>query len=198
MKEETEVGLHPAGLALSPDGERLFVACANSDTVCLLGTGKMDLVQTLSVRPDERLPFGSAPNALALHGKTLFVANGGNNAVAQVALDGPAKAPMRLAGFIPAGWYPGAVACGKEHLFIANIKGEGSRTPNPRVGGFGVYGHKGTVARVPYPDAKALAVMTKQAKEDAGVPQVLAARGARRPHGRPRARAAPAGRAVGV
>ncbi|MBY0230841.1 MAG: hypothetical protein K2W96_16260, partial [Gemmataceae bacterium] len=172
MREQAEAGLHPCALVL--DGGRLFVACANSDEVRLYGRA-LNLIQTLSVRPDPALPSGSAPNALALVGKKLFVANGGNNAVAQVELDGPARSPMRLAGFIPAGWYPGALACGKEHLFIANVKGEGSRTPR-KDGAFSVYGYKGTAARVPYPDEKALAKWTKQAKDDALVPQALAAR----------------------
>jgi DNA-binding beta-propeller fold protein YncE len=177
MIRQQEIGLHPAGLALSADGKRLFVACANSDTVCLLNAPSLELVQRLSVRPDKGLPFGSATNDVALSpdGKTLYAANGGNNAVAVVPLDGKALAPMRLAGFVPAGWYPGAVACGAKHLFIANVKGEGSRTRGPKATGYSVYGYTGTASRVAYPSEKELAAWTKQVREDAKVPQVLKA-----------------------
>jgi YVTN family beta-propeller protein len=173
--EQVETGLHPAGMALSADGETLYVANANSDTVSLLRTKKLALVQSLLVRPDPALPFGSATNALALgrDGKTLFAANGGNNAVAVLALDGPKGKPLTLRGFIPAGWYPGAVVCDKKHLYIANVKGEGSRTKTRAT--WGVYGYRGTLTRVPLPSAKDLADYTKQVRDDTDVPQILLA-----------------------
>lgn len=169
--EEAEVGLHPAGLVL--DRKRLFVACANSDTVVQLDPATLAVKQRLLVRPDPTLPFGSATNALAIapDGKTLYAANGGNNAVAVIDL-GPT---MRLRGLVPAGWYPGAVICDKEALVIANVKGEGSRTARAD-GSYSVYGYKGTVNRVKVPDADALKTYTAQVREDARVPQVLAAR----------------------
>jgi YVTN family beta-propeller protein len=175
MLEEVETGLHPAGLALSADGRTLFVANANSDTVSVLETRRLKVVQSLLVRPEAGLPFGSACNALALSpdGKTLLVANGGNNAVAVLALDGPANAPARLRGFIPAGWYPGAVACNDRHIFIANVKGEGSRTPGKT--GFGVYGYRGTFQRLVWPDQATLDKYTAQSRADAGIPAVLRA-----------------------
>ena len=33
-----EVGLHPSGMVLSPDRERLYVACANSDIISVINT----------------------------------------------------------------------------------------------------------------------------------------------------------------
>jgi DNA-binding beta-propeller fold protein YncE len=130
MLEQVETGLHPAGLVLSGDGKTLFVANANSDTVSLLAADKLHVLQSLTVRPDPALPFGSAPNALALarDGKTLFVANGGNNAVAVVGLK---EKRASLDGFIPSGWYPGAVICDDKYLYIANVKGDGSRSRLP-------------------------------------------------------------------
>ena len=81
-------GLHPSDLELSADQRTLYVANANSDTVSVIDTTNLRVVESVLVRPDPTLPFGSAPNALTLgkDGKTLFVANGGNNAVAVVAL----------------------------------------------------------------------------------------------------------------
>jgi YVTN family beta-propeller protein len=124
---EIPTGLHPSDLVLSKDGRQLYVANANSDTISVIDTVSHQVVQTIGVRPGSKLPFGSAPNALALSddGKTLFVANGGNNAVAVVDLQ-PRGA---VRGFIPAGWYPGALALWHDQLFVANVKGWGSRDP---------------------------------------------------------------------
>ena len=48
--------------------------------------------------------------------RTLFVANGGNNAVAVVDVS---KSPAAVRGFIPAGWYPDALALAGRKLAIA-------------------------------------------------------------------------------
>src|SRR4029077_3280153 len=119
---ETAVGLHPADLKLSADGKTLYVANANSDTVSILRTDPLEVTQTVLVRPDPGLPFGSATNALALSadGKALYACNGGNHAVAVISLEDRAM----LKGFVPTGWYPGAAVTDGKHLFVANVKGE--------------------------------------------------------------------------
>ena len=88
------------------------------------------------MRPDASLPFGSAPNALALSrdGKTLSVANGGNNAVAVLALTGPADKPASLKGFMPAGWYPGAVVVRRKAPLHRQRQGRGLAARNSRRG----------------------------------------------------------------
>ncbi|GBC94981.1 PE-PGRS family protein PE_PGRS18 [bacterium HR16] len=173
---EIEVGLQPGGLALDEARGRLYVANANSDTVSVIDTGSLQVVETISVRPDPSLPFGSMPDALALtpDGNTLFVANGGNNAVAVVRID-HRRNRSRVEGFIPTGWYPGAVLADGKRLFVANIKGLGSRRPQPEQKGWNVYSFLGTVNRVSVPDRRRLARYTAQVKRDARVPQVLRA-----------------------
>src|SRR5207247_823895 len=117
------------------------------------------------------LPFGSAPTGLALSadGRTLWVTLGGNNAVAVVDLalaqrsgptsfdpetpypapdtsrETPAPRAARVVGFIPTGWYPGAVVTDGKALFIANVKGTGA--PNRPAGarGFNTHQHLGTL-----------------------------------------------------
>ncbi len=122
---EAAVGLHPSRILL--DRGRLFVANANGDSVSILDATSLAVRETVNVKPDAALPFGSIPNALVLSpdGQTLFVANAGNNAVAVVALNGK----TRLEGFIPAGWFPSALATDGKHLYIASAKGDGSRDP---------------------------------------------------------------------
>jgi YVTN family beta-propeller protein len=169
---EIAVGLHPSDLELTRDGKTLFVANANSDTVSVIDTSSRSTTATINVRPDEELPFGSMSNALALSGdeKTLFVANGGNNALAVVDL-----AARKVAGFVPAGWYPGTVVVHDRDLFIANIKGVGSRDPKD-AGKLNSHSYWGSVTKVATPaDAATLAKYTEQVRTDALVPQTLRA-----------------------
>ncbi len=180
---QVEVGLHPSDLELTPDGATLYVANANSDTVSVIDTRTRQVRRTIDMKPDASLPFGSAPNALALHSATgrLYVANGGNNAVAVV--DGAVR------GFIPAGWYPGAIVTDGKYLYIANVKGYGSRNieaakkqgegsinadgrPNTK---WLVHMALGTVQKVPIPDPAQLASYTRRVHADAQVPQILQA-----------------------
>jgi YVTN family beta-propeller protein len=123
--KEIPVGLHPSGMASSPDGKLLYVANANSDTVSVIDTSRDEVVRTLNAKPMIELPFGSAPNALAVSpdGATLYIANGGNNLVGVLDV-----ASGKMRGLIPTGWYPGALLVA-EHgalLCVANIKGLGS------------------------------------------------------------------------
>ncbi len=158
-----ETGLHPSDLVLSPDKPRLYVANANSDTVAIIDTAHRRVMQSLSVRPLPDLPFGSLPNALALDEKArrLYVANGGNNAVAVVSLEERAE----VIGFVPVGWFPGALALSGGRLYVANVKGVGSRTNPEQKEGWSVYWHRGSVTRMDLPDRETLARM---------MPEVLA------------------------
>jgi YVTN family beta-propeller protein len=130
-----EVGLHPTGMALSPRGDRLYVANANSDTISAIDTSTDEVKSTLHVGLADKqgVPvLGSSPNALAVSpdGRTLYVANGSQNAVAVVDIDHHGRA---VDGFIPTGWYPTAVALdhtGKQ-LMIASGYGFGSIAPTP-------------------------------------------------------------------
>jgi YVTN family beta-propeller protein len=180
LKERKEivqiaVGLHPADLKLSADGARLFVANANSDTVSVIDTASRKFVETILVRPDPSLPFGSASNAIApsADGKRLFVANGGNNAVAVVQLGN--GEPSRVEGFIPAGWYPGAVATDGQNVIIANTKGVGSRREKANQKGWAVQQYQGSVNKVAIPAEPQLQTYTQQVMTDSRVPQSLAA-----------------------
>ncbi len=96
----------------------------------MIGTKTDRVARTLDVRLFEGAPLGSAPNALALSpdGRTLYVANAANNAVAVVDPDHPSK-PLR--GFIPTGWFPTAVAVTNDgqRLFVASGYGFGSIAP---------------------------------------------------------------------
>ena len=170
---EIEVGLHPSAMAVSPEGGRLYVANANSDSVSVIDTRANKVEKTFDVKPSPRLPFGSAPNALELSpdGGTLYVANGGNNLVA--VLD---AATGKMQGLIPTGWYPGALDVSRagQMLCIANIKGLGISYTQANVRakvdmmgekwhGFNSHDHMGSAHLLRVPGKKQLSEYTYRA-----------------------------------
>jgi len=167
---EIDVGLHPSGMALSPDGSRLFVANANSDTVSVIDTSTDRVVDTLDPKPMPELPLGSAPNALAVSpdGTTLYVANGGNNAIAVIDL-----ADGSLRGLIPTGWYPGALLLSPDGstLHVANTKGVGGRDV-VREEGYNSHDHLGSVSFIAVPDADTLEDYTIRAATNMQLPRI--------------------------
>jgi YVTN family beta-propeller protein len=181
---EVEVELHPCGIALAPDGNRLYVANANSDSVSVVDTGAMHAVARWSTQPMARLPLGSGPNALTLtaDGRTLYVANGGNNCIA--VLD---TADGALRGLIPTGWYPGDVMLSPDEavLYVANTKGIGSRYPaaNPQMKlerfgpdwyGSNTHDHMGSVTLVPTPSPAELEQYTYRVGANMRLPRMAA------------------------
>jgi YVTN family beta-propeller protein len=175
-KEVSQIptGLHPSDLLLTKDGRTLYVANANSDSVGVIDTRIRGLTRAINIRPDAKLMFGSAPNGLALSRdeKTLFVANGGNNAVAVVSTD-----DGDVCGFLPTGWYPGALAMrDDDELIVANVKGLGSRDPKQNGTWSTRYGAWGSASVVRPPnDRPELHRLTERVRADAMVPQSLAA-----------------------
>jgi YVTN family beta-propeller protein len=120
-----KVGINPNDMKLSTDG-RLFVACSNDNTVYVIDTRSQQVMERLSTTLTPLAPEGSTPDSLALDDmhKILYVANADNNSVAVVRIGN--RAQSKVAGFIPTGWYPSALALthqGRE-LYIGNSKGE--------------------------------------------------------------------------
>jgi len=154
--KDIEVGLHPSGMALSPDGSRLYVANANSDSISVIDTTRDAVDSTIDVRLTDSSPLGSAPNAIAVSqdGETLYVANAGNNAIAVVEPLRHGRAD-KIRGFIPVGWFPTAVALTKteDRLLVGNGYGFGSIAPAPA----GALGRRyqyrtGEVSIIPVPE----------------------------------------------
>lgn len=170
--KEIEVGLQPSGLVAGKDW--VAVANANSDSVSFISTKTWSVVNTLVIKPEDSLPFGSMPNALELSGdgKTMFVALAGSNAVAIVDVRDVRKA--RVKGFVPTGWFPGAVIADKGTLYVANIKGVGSRTVrrDPEKG-WNSHDHAGTVQKFIYPTAEELSAYSSKVRELDRVPHIL-------------------------
>ena len=138
--ERIGVGPHPTDMLLrpgaieTPEGQppivaRLFVACANTNSVTVLGVSKGNrfrLLEHIPVAPTPRAPLGSTPTALGLSadGKLLYAVASGNNTIVVSDVSGPRA---ELLGAIPTGWYPTAVRGLRDgRLLYLNGKGNGS------------------------------------------------------------------------
>jgi YVTN family beta-propeller protein len=159
-------GLHPSGIALSNDGNILYVACANSDIISVINTETDEVTDTISVHKKGEMLFGSSPNELALSpdGKYLYVANGTDNAVCVIETGPPAK----INGFIPTGWYPGSIILNKtgKIMYVANTKGTGSRNQLPNRKGYNSHDHQGSVSIIPVPGNRELEKMTETVEQN--------------------------------
>ena len=119
------VGINPNDMKLSSDG-RLFVACSNDNTVHVIDTRKMEVIERLSTTLSPLAPEGSTPDALEIDNvrKLIYVANADNDSITVIRIAN--RAHSAVVGFIPTGWYPSALALthGGSQLYIGNSKGE--------------------------------------------------------------------------
>ena len=131
------VGDNPNELCLTKNGNYLFVANSNDNSVSVIDTKQKKVVETLSASLYPDAPIGSASNGLALSSdeKTLYIANADNNCLAVFDVSNPGNSNSK--GFIPVGWYPTNVKVIGKKIFIANGKGFQSfanpKGPNPAV-----------------------------------------------------------------
>jgi YVTN family beta-propeller protein len=190
------VGLHPSGMAVTPDGKHVVVANASSDTLSVIDTGSHKVIESISTKPAERLPFGSAPNAVVFSkdGRRLYASNGTNNSIAVVEFAPPHS---KLLGCMPTGWYPAGLTfdADRNALYVANIKGVGSRNKSwegsRKVNGNVVFGYnshdaQGTLTFMKLPDDKRLANQTQTVLANNRLKEIENAFGSPRPNRLPR------------
>ena len=139
---EILVSLHPNEIIASPGGKFVYLTNSNSDKVSVINTADDEVSETISLRLQEEINpyFGDSPDGLALSkdGKTLYVANGLDNAVAVIRLDNKASASGKesnsfIDGFIPTGEYPSSISILENHrLYITNLEGMGPNVASAR------------------------------------------------------------------
>ncbi len=179
LLKEIRVGLHPNDIISSPDENYIFVANANSDAVSVIETKTDAVCENISVRLGEEKNkyWGDSPNGLAISddGKTLYVANGMDNAIAIVNLgklssSNQNEEKSNVAGFIPTGTYPGAVCVFRDKvLYIPNIEAEGARIPFAAEDGgqvsYNSHKQMASVSVIPVPNKNELKNYTKRVEE---------------------------------
>jgi len=146
-----------------------FVSNGNNDNISVISTEKDTVVNTIYLKPDERIkqfrgviPFGLA---LSPDKKRLYVAESGINAIAVINV-----ADFKVLGHIPSGWFPSKVEVSQDgkKLIVANAKGFGSGPNGGKTFDLGPEGSyigslmKGTVQVMDIPSDDQLPELTQQ------------------------------------
>lgn len=124
------VGSHPNDMCITKSGQYLFAANADDNSVSVIDTRKLSVIETLNTALYPDAPAGSTTNSVALSSdeKTLYIANADNNCLAVFDISTPGKSKSN--GFIPTGWYPTCVRVYKDKILVSSGKGLTSK-PNP-------------------------------------------------------------------
>jgi YVTN family beta-propeller protein len=164
---EIEVGLHPNSIITGNDRQFVYVANGNSDNVSVISTKSDKVVDTISVKlREENNYIGDSPNALTIDsiGKTLYVSNGMDNAIAVVSLGSKSSftgnGKSFVEGFIPTEAYPAGLVLADKILYVANLEGEGARVTTKK--GFTIHEQEATISVIPLPDINTLSLYTSR------------------------------------
>lgn len=129
------VGDNPNEMILDKKQQRLFVACADDNSVHIVNTSTLAVEEVLNVGIYQTKLTGSGTNSLALMqgGKKLLIANADNNALA--VFDVSKRGVSSGLGFLPTGWYPTQLRVVKDKVWVCNGKGFSTQAnpqgPNP-------------------------------------------------------------------
>ncbi len=126
----------PNRVLLNKAGDRLFATLDNADAVAVIDTNAGKVLESIGVTgpeallPGRNLPRGANPNSLTLSPdeQTLYVTDGGTNAVAVVSLDGQQRG--RVTGLIPTAWYPNSVSVSADGRTLYVVNGKSVPGPN--------------------------------------------------------------------
>jgi len=123
LTDEIVVGSNPNDFCISKNGQFIFVANANDNSVSVIDIKKRKVTETLNAALYPDAPNGSTTNAVALSAdeKTLYIANADNNCLSVFDVSKPGSSKSK--GFIPVGWYPTSVKVIGKKIFVANGKG---------------------------------------------------------------------------
>ena len=122
------VGLHPT--AMYANGNALFVANTNSDTVSVIDTTNDQVVQTIETKPWPESAVGYEPDGIALtQDGHLLVTLGRANAVAVYRYDGTPEDPVSYIGLLPTDYYPSKVATVGNQIVVTDTRGIDARGP---------------------------------------------------------------------
>jgi DNA-binding beta-propeller fold protein YncE len=178
----------PTRILLNRAQDKLFVAADNSDTVAVIDIGSRRILAEFGIAAPPgmlpaKAPKGANPNALALSPdeRTLYVSDGGTNAIAVVALEPNGSGQVK--GLIPTGWYPNSLSLSADGNTMYVVNGKSVPGPSrgncrgdvgapnipdcPKTPNTYVYAReKSTLLSAPVPAAAELAALTQRAAEN--------------------------------
>ena len=166
-EKQIPVGLQPT--ALYQDGDALFVANSNDDSMSVIDEGDNSVTQTVHTNPVPGARVGSYANAISMSDPNhVLVSIGRDNAIAVYRYTGVNR-PLHYEGLIPTDWYPVQVqpdpALGANTIVVTNDKGIGAQGPaatinkgydtSPATGG-NTYDDTGSLTTFTMPDGSQL------------------------------------------
>ncbi len=159
------VGLHPT--ALYTQGNALFVANTNSDTVSVVNTSSDKVVQTIATQPWPSSKVGYEPTSIALtKDNHLLVTLARANAVAVYKYSGNPQEPVSYLGLLPTDYYPSDIATSGKDIVVTNTRGIDARGPDLTfakgtgtvpVSGHGTHSTTASLTRFTLPNDRAIA-----------------------------------------
>jgi DNA-binding beta-propeller fold protein YncE len=137
--DRIELPGQPNKMVLNKAQTELFVAQDNSDSIAAIGTAnnavqaEIKVTAPVDTYANRKNYKGANPNNLALSPdeETLYVTNGGENAVAVVHLS-KFLGSSRVTGLIPTGWYPNSVSVSGDGRTLYVVNGKSAAGPNPQ------------------------------------------------------------------
>jgi YVTN family beta-propeller protein len=134
VRRTLKVGSHPTSITRNPATGEMYVAVTDADKIVGIDPGTDAATRTIELAPYRNAPVGTSPQGMEVSrdGRTLYVANAGNNDVAVVRLAAKPHQRDQVTGLIPTGWYPTTVTLTRDgsRLLVTNAKGLGAG-PNP-------------------------------------------------------------------
>ena len=97
-----------------------------SDSISEVDLASAQVVRTIPIAWGDLRVLGAMPNALAVRGETLYVADGGDNALAEVDLPSG-----KVKGFRPVGYFPTAIQLSQDWQDRLHAQYQGERLGEP-------------------------------------------------------------------
>jgi YVTN family beta-propeller protein len=160
--QEIPVGLQPT--ALFQNGNALFVANSNDDSLSVIDERDNRVTQTVRTNPVPGAQVGSYANAINMSDPShVLVSIGRDNAIGVYEYRG-LYSRLRPIGLIPTDWYPVQVqpdpALGAGKIVVTNDKGIGARGPETSISYHGIYAPPKATGHNTYNDTGSVTMFT--------------------------------------
>ncbi len=170
LMSEIIVGLHPNKIISSPDEKFVYLTNSNSDMVNTIQVNSLQVSESISLTLEPKINsyFGDIPNSLAItsDGKTLYVANGMDNALAVVDLGKSSSTKGKsenstIRGYIPTAAFPSSINFRKgKTIYVTNLESLGATEPFTLIPGhasvYNSHHMRTSVSVIPVPGKKKL------------------------------------------